>query len=324
MTPAGRVATIGHRFPDAAIEAEVLHPLGIEIVSLGPLPKEAALDAARDADAVLLGTGFDLDARSIRRLHRCRAIIRYGVGVDNVDVAEATRLDIAVCNVPDYGIEEVANHTMALLMLFARRLDLWPAAVRTGQWGTALPAVRLRRLSRTTLGVIGAGRIGRAVIVRAIPIWGRVLAADPLVGADELRGLGAEKVPLETLLAESDFVTLHVPSESATRGLIGAKEFRLMKDGAVVVNCSRGDVIDETALASAITDGKIAGAGLDVFATEPPPQDGLVALSQVWPTPHIAWLSSESVIDLRRRAAEEAGRILSGERPRYAVAALGR
>lgn len=231
-----RVVTIGHRFPDATIEAGVLGPLGIETAWLGPLAKEAALAAAVDAQGVLLGTGFALDADAIRRLSRCRAIVRYGVGVDNVDVAAAAQRGIVVCNVPDYSIEEVANHTIALLMVFARRLDVWPAALRAGQWGTALPTVRLRRLSQTTLGVVGAGRIGQAVITRASAIWGRVLASDPVVDAERLKPLGAHKVPLDTLLAESDFITLHVPSASGTKGMLGAREFRLMKHGAVLVN----------------------------------------------------------------------------------------
>jgi D-3-phosphoglycerate dehydrogenase len=318
---APKVATIGHRFPDAAIEAAVLEPLGIAVEWLGPLPKPEAMRAARDAGAVLLGAGYALDASDIARLAGCRVIVRYGVGVDNIDVAAAAERGVTVCNVPDYGVEEVADHALALLLLFARRLDLWPQAVRAGSWGAALPAVRMRRLSRTTLGVIGAGRIGRALISRAVPIWGRVVASDPYVPPETLAALGAAQVSLDDLLAESEFVSLHVPSDPSTRGLLGAREFARMKPGAVLVNCSRGDVLDELALADAIRAGRIAGAGLDVFGTEPPPPHGLVALPQVWPTPHVAFLSVESVIDLRRRAAEEAGRVLTGAAPLHPVAA---
>jgi len=317
-----RVATLGHRFPDAAVEGQVLLPMGIEVDWLGPLPRDAAVEAARDADAVLLGLGFALDAHSLERLHRCRAVVRYGVGVDNVDLAAAARLGMTVCNVPDYAVEEVANHAMALLLLFARRLDIWPAAVRAGQWGAALPGVGLRRLSRSTLGVVGAGRIGRAVIARAMPIWGRVLAADPAVDIETLRSLGADKTSLEALLTESDFITLHVPSAVETKSLIGAGELDMMKHGVVIVNCSRGDIIDEAALSARIADGRVLAAGLDVFASEPPPADGLPALPRVWATPHIAWLSDESIVELRRRAAEEAGRILRGEPAWYLVASV--
>jgi D-3-phosphoglycerate dehydrogenase len=316
-----RAASIGHRFPDAAIETEVLQPLGIAVDWLGPLPKEEAVLAARDAGAILLGASFSLQALEIQRLERCRVIVRYGVGVDNVDVVAAAQRGVVVCNVPDYGVEEVANHALALLLLFARRLDVWPQAVRAGRWGSALPAVRMRRLSQTTLGVIGAGRIGRALIMRAVPIWGRVVAADPYVSADILAGLGATRVPFDDLLAASEFVSVHVPSDPSTKAMVGAREFARMKNGAILVNCSRGEVLDEAALADAIRSGKITGAGLDVFAVEPPPRDGLIVLPQVWPTPHVAFLSEESIVDLRRRAAEEAGRVLTGAPPQHPVVA---
>lgn len=315
------VATIGHRFPDAAVEAEVLRPRGIDVRWLGALDRPAALAAAADATGILLGVRFTLDAAAIRRLPNCRVIVRYGVGVDNVDVAAAAAAGIVVCNVPTYGIEEVANHTLALLLLFARRLDLGAGAVRGGRWGAALTGVTLPRLSRRTLGVVGAGRIGQAVIARARAFWGRILAADPVVSAEALARLGAKKVELDTLLAESDFVTLHLPSGAGTRGLMSADRMAQMKPGAVLVNCSRGDVVDEAALAQRLREGAILGAGLDVFASEPPPPDGVVASPNVWPTPHVAWLSEESVLDLRRLASEEAGRVLAGEPPLHPVPA---
>jgi D-3-phosphoglycerate dehydrogenase len=314
-----RVATIGHRFPDSKLEAAVLERGGIDVDWLGPLPKAEALTAAAAADAVLLGTAFALDADSLAALERCRLVVRYGVGVDNVDLDAAARRNITVCNVPDYGVEEVATHAIALLLAFARRLDVWPAAVREGRWGSAVPTVRLRRLSQTTLGIVGAGRIGRAVIERARGIWGRIVASDPVIGAEALRTMGAEKLEFDSVLAESDFLTIHVPSVAETRGMFGADQFRAMKRGVVLVNCSRGDVIDEDALIKALDEGTVAAAGLDVFATEPPPPSGIVAHPKVWPTPHVAYLSAEAVVDLRTRAAEEAARVLGGAAPRYAI-----
>jgi D-3-phosphoglycerate dehydrogenase len=179
--------------------------------------------------------------------------------------------------------------------------------------------VRLRRLSQTTLGVFGAGRIGRAVIERARGIWGSVVATDPVVDAETLRAAGAEKVDFDRALAGSDFITIHVPSVAATRGMFGAEQFRAMKRGVVLVNCSRGDVIDEAALIKALDDGTVAGAGLDVFAMEPPAPGGIAGHPNVWPTPHIAYLSAEAVVDLRTRAAEEAARVLAGGPPRNAI-----
>jgi D-3-phosphoglycerate dehydrogenase len=248
--------------------------------------------------------------------------VRYGVGVDNIDLSAASERGIIVSNVPDYGIEEVANHTLALLLLFARRLDLWAQALESGQWGTALPKIALPRLSQTTLGIVGLGRIGRAVLSRAHAFWGRVLVFDPWVSETQVQALGGIKTSLEELLSQSDFVTLHVPSTAETKQLLTAERIGRMKRGAVLVNCSRGDVIDEAALAQRISEGHLSGAGLDVFATEPPPLDGIVSHPHVWATPHVAFVSIEAVRDLRRKAAEEAGRVLLGQPPQYAVTPL--
>lgn len=313
------IATIGHRFPDDSVEKEALEGTGIQVLFLGGLAKDIALERAAQAHAVLLGVSFSLDSDDLHRLACCRAVVRYGVGVDNVDVSAAQALGMTVSNVPDYGIEEVATHALALLLLFARGLGTWADAVKAGQWGSALPKVRLSRLSSTTLGIIGAGRIGRALLVRARPIWGRILVFDPWVSAEEIAELGAEKASLEDLLANSDFTSIHVPLSAATKGLISQDRLQLMKDGAVLVNCSRGDVVDEDALRDCIKSGKIAGAGLDVFASEPPNPTGIASLPQVWPTPHVAWLSQESIRDLRYKAAEEAGRILLGKGPSHSV-----
>lgn len=313
------VATMGHRFPDAALEQDALRGTGIQVLNLGALSKEAAVEAAADAEGILLGLGFSLDAKALARLRRCKVIVRYGVGVDNVDVSAALAQGITVSNVPDYGIEEVANHTLALLLLFARRLDLWANALHNGQWGAALPKISLPRLSETTLGIVGLGRIGRAVLARALPLWGRILVYDPWVSDAQVQELGGIKTSLEDLLSESDFLTLHVPSTAETRQLLTAERLAIMKKGAVLINCSRGDVIDEVALVRRISEGHLTGAGLDVFATEPPPLDGIVSLPGVLATPHVAYVSTSAIRDLRRKAAKEAGHVLLGHPPQYAV-----
>ena len=314
------VASMGHRFPDASVETAALQSIGIEVVNLGGMETEAALQAAEAANAVLVGPGIHMDVNALRRLKECRAIVRYGVGVDNIDLAAATVLGITVCNVPDYGVEEVANHTLALLLALARRLDVWSDTVRKGHWGISRPKVRLPRLSSATLGVIGAGRIGQALIVRSAPIWGKILVYDPWVEAEELARIGAEKTALDALLSVSDFITLHAPSTKETRNLLSEEKLKLVKHGAVLVNCSRGDLVDEKALEICLESGQISSAGLDVFREEPPDPAGLVSHPQVWPTPHVAYLSNESIRDLRRKAAEEAGRVLRGESPNWPVA----
>lgn len=307
------VATIGHRFPDAKIEAEALSGSGIDVVSLGHLSKREAIKEARRADGVLIGASFGLNAADLSTLEKCRAIVRYGVGTDNIDVEAAEARGIAVSNVPDYATNEVADHTLALLLALARGLDIWSTAARDGRWGNTLPKPNLRRLKDTTLGVIGAGRIGSAVMARARVFWSRILVYDPHVSDDELSRMGVIRKSLEEVLASSEFVTIHVPSTPTTRGLLSAERLRLMKQGAILVNCSRGDLIDERALAACLAEGHIARVGLDVFEKEPPDLSGLVSDSRVWPTPHIAWFSKEALGELRRGAAEEAGRLLLGQ-----------
>jgi phosphoglycerate dehydrogenase-like enzyme len=311
---------MGHRFKDASLEAQVLEPLGIIARNLGGQEKEAALRAAENSRGVLLGPLFRLDSEDFQRLPECQVVVRYGVGVDNIDVDAAIATGIAVCYVPDYGVEEVANHSLALLLASARQLDHWACAVREGKWGISLPKVKMQRLSTSTLGVIGAGRIGQALIQRAKPIWKRILVYDPYIEEQAVATLGAQMSSLEDLLTASEFVSVHVPSNPETRGLLSEVQLQRMPPGAILVNCSRGDVIDEQALARLLEEGHLQRAGLDVFVQEPPDQDGLVAMEQVWPTPHVAYLSEEAVQELRRSAAREAGLVLQGEQPIHPVA----
>lgn len=306
------LATIGHRFPDAEIEVRALVGRGVQVRYLGGRSKDESIEAARDADGILLGVNFDLDAAALRRLAVCRVVVRYGIGLDNVDVAEAERLGIRVLNVPDYGIEEVANHALALLMALARRLDVLGDRARAGNWSGAIAGLELRRLSRSKLLVIGAGRIGRALVERAMPIWGEVLVYDPLLRDDVVLREGASRVhDIDTALAAADFVSVHVPGTDATRGMLSASRIAGFKHGTVLVNCSRGDVVDEYALLQALASGQIAAAGLDVFAGEPNPSLELVGAENVWPTPHAAWFSTASVVDLRHKAALAAASVLA-------------
>jgi len=298
------IVTIGHRFPNADVERAVAEPLGVGVTCLGQLPKSEALAASRTAQGVLIGLGFDLDASALDMLEACRTIVRYGIGLDNVDVAAAERRGIRVRNVPDYGIEEVANHTLALLLALARRLDTLTARVRAGEWASALRDLEVNRLSRRQLLVIGAGRIGRAVVERAAPFWGQVAVFDPFARREAWARPNVTWVDdLDVALRTADDVTFHVPSAPETRGLMSRGRIASLKRGATIVNCSRGDVIDEEALIEALASGHIAAAGLDVFAREPNPSPRLLELPNVVPTPHAAWFSREAVRDLREKAA---------------------
>jgi phosphoglycerate dehydrogenase-like enzyme len=307
-----KIATMGHRFPDAAVEHDALLGRGVDVVNLGGLDKESALAAAVDAEAVLLGVSFSLDADAIARLPACRVIVRYGIGLDNVDIEAAERSGILVRNVPDYGVEEVANHALALLLAMARRLDVLGRRARSGQWAGAIAGLQLKRLSDSTLVVVGAGRIGSALVERAVPIWGDVVVVDPyLTSSDDLPSGVSLVGDLDEALARADFVSIHVPATTDTRGLFSAERFAAMKAGVVLVNCSRGDVLDEDALAAALASGHVAAAGLDVFVGEPEPRPDLLEANDVWPTPHAAWFSTSSLVDLRRKAALAAAESLT-------------
>jgi D-3-phosphoglycerate dehydrogenase len=277
------------------------------------------MNAVKEADGILLGARFQLDKHRIDQLQRCKVIARYGVGVDNVDVKAALQRGITVTMVPDYGTEEVANHAFALLLALHRRLVDYDKAVRDGLVTPTRP-VRIPRLSVCTLGVIGFGRIGQAVVRRAKSFELEVLVSDPVAADDAIQHAGALPCALDDLLVNCDFLSLHVPLDAATRHLLNAASLARMKPGAIVINVARGGLIDEQALAEAIEAGTIAGAGLDVTEFEPLPVDhALRNLPGVILTPHIAWLSDGARADLQRKAAEEVARVLGGAEPLHPV-----
>jgi len=260
-----------------------------------------------------------LNARTIPQLRRCRGIIRAGIGYDTVDVAAATAAGILVANVPNYCVEEVADHALALLLACQRNLGRQDRAIRAGVWRRDLvkPA---RRLRGQTLGLIAFGRVARVLAEKAKGLGVRLVAYDPLVPASLIEQYGATPATLDDLLRQSDLISVHAPLNDQTRHLLGAREFALIKPGAIVVNTARGPVIDEKALARALQDGRLWGAGLDVFEQEPLPADSpLLAMDNVILTPHTAAYSEGAVDDLYRGACEAALDILRGRRPAGAI-----
>lgn len=313
-----RVLVTDYAWPTLAAEEAVLGELGASLV-VAPTGEEAELARlAPDVDAILtcwkrVGPAV-LDAAP-----RCRIVSRYGVGLDNIAVDHATRLGIVVTNVPDYCAEEVSDHAMALLLACARKVAAFAAATRRGQWDNRA-AGPIPRLRGKTLGLLGFGRNARALVPKALGFGLTVLAHDPLVAPEAMAALATRAVPLETLLRQSDFVSVHVPLVPETRGLLGVRTLRLMKPTAILVNTSRGPIVDEAALHRAITEGWIAGAGLDVLAEEPPrPDHPLLALDQVVITPHAAFYSEASIEELARKAAERVAQVLRGEVPACVV-----
>jgi D-3-phosphoglycerate dehydrogenase len=310
------VVAVDHRFDDLDVERSVLEPAGADVRDARGLEREAALALCEDAHAVLVGARFRFDAEAIARLAQCKAIVRYGIGYDKIDVAAATAAGIQVAYVPDYCIEEVADHALALLLALNRRLVELDGLVRDGCWGVP-PGLVVRRLSTCTLGVVGFGRIGELVGRRAVALGMRVLAHDPVRPAAEIALAGAEAASLDEVLAASDYVTLHAPP-SPGGPLLGAAQLSRLKHGAALINVGRADLIDEDSLISALHDGALAGAALDVTAHEPllPPHP-LFEAPNVIVTPHSAWYSLEAVVELRTKAAQEAARVLSGEPARH-------
>lgn len=313
------VAAVGARFGNVEIERAVLRGTADLVEGPGATAEEFAATAA-GAAGILLGTGARCTAEVIARLERCRVIARYGIGVDNVDLAAAAGRGIAVTNVPDYCVDEVADHTLALILACTRRLLRGRDAARAGRW--RLAEVRPLAASRDlTVGLVGFGRIARAVARRARACGFGLLATDPVVPAETGRRLGATIVDLPALLAAADVVSLHLPLSEQTRHLIGAAEIAAMKPKAVLVNTARGGLIDEAALAAAVAEGRLAGAALDVLEREPPPPDHpLLGMDGILVTPHAAWYSERAERELRRRAAEEVRRVLRGRPPRHPVA----
>ncbi len=248
-----------------------------------------------------------------------RQVVRYGVGVDNIDVAAAAASGVQVCNVPDYGVHEVSNHALALILAFERRVVFMNECTGGGTWDYRL-AIPIRRMSELTIGIVGFGRIGSALAEKLKPLGCRVIGHDPAfgLGSPEMRGI--EWVPFEQLLGESDFITLHCPLTPKTYRLIDAAVLGRMKRTAIIVNTARGGIIDEDALADALRQGALAGAALDVVEREPlAAESPLRGLDNCLLTPHMAWYSEESGLEMKRKVAEEAVRFAKGTSVRYPV-----
>ena len=276
------------------------------------------LAVARDADAILV-TYAKLPGDLLRQLRRCKAIGRFGLGVDNIDIAAAAELGITVTYVPDYCMQEVSDHAMALLLALARKVPQSNALVQAGRWD--MPAVvPIRRLAGRVLGLIGFGNIPRALAPKAKAFGLRVVAHDPYVSQHALVAAGVEGMSFDRLLEISDFVSIHAPLLPATRGLFSAEVFRKMKQGACLINTARGPLVDEDALVAALDSGRLAGAALDVVAVEPLPKDSrLIGRDNVVLTPHTGFYSVEALNELQTKCAADVARVLSGEKPVYPV-----
>ncbi len=308
---------------------ELLTKLGAEVEKTFCATEEELISACSEADAVIalgirITPGYIFSLKVIENLNKCRLIALTGIGYDNVDIAAATEKGICVANVPYYCLEEVSDHAMALILACARKFYQLLPDIKRGKWSTQadyLSALKpLHRLSGQTLGLIGFGNIARTLVPKARAFGFRIIAYAPHVPCILFETFKVESVELDKLLEESDFVSMHTALTSETKHMMGLKQFKKMKPTAYFINTARGELVDEGALYTALSEGLIAGAGLDVLESEPPGLDNpLLKLSNVLITGHFAYYSEESREELFRWPWEEIARVLQGEWPQGLV-----
>jgi D-3-phosphoglycerate dehydrogenase len=277
-------------------------------------PEEELISFTRDADAIL--TQFaKLTGNVIAQMKHVKVIVRNGIGYDNIDVEAARQHGIPVCNIPDYCIDEVADQSLAFILALTRQVLPNHNLVRDGRWGLAVREDQMKTLKEMTAGIVGFGRIGRAVVKRLVAFGGRVVVADPFVAADAIRAAGAEAVSLDELFANSDLVSLHCLLNAQTRHLINERSLAKMKRGVVFINVGRGGLVDTAALIAALNSGQVAAAGLDVFEQEPLPADSpLRLMPNVVVASHIASVSTQAMKTARDTSALLVLKALRGEK----------
>ncbi|MEO6002442.1 MAG: C-terminal binding protein [Opitutus sp.] len=301
-----------HGFPNLQQEEAVFKAAGIELIVVQAKTAEAVIAAAKDADALLVQWA-PINAGVIAALTRCNLIVRYGIGVDNVDLTAAKARGIPVCNVPDYGVNEVAEHAVSLALALARQLPQIDARLRSGTWKIT-PDRPMASLREMTFATAGFGRIARAAHAMMRGFNGNRIAYDPFVPAAAMAAEGVEKVEVDELFSRSDILSLHLPLTPTTQHFVNGARLAQMKPTTIVINTARGPLIDTVALSQALTSGTLGGAGLDVYEHEPLPTDHPIRTApRALLTSHVAWYSESSIPRLQRLAAEEVVRGLRGE-----------
>jgi D-3-phosphoglycerate dehydrogenase / 2-oxoglutarate reductase len=311
------VAVSDSVFPNLDPARQVLATIGAELRMADSPTPEGIVAAAEDADGLLV-TYAKITAEMIRKMPKCRIISRFGIGVDNVDIEAATSGGIVVTKVPDYCIDEVSDHSMALLLSIVRKIPSSSARTHGGRWEMKT-VVPIHRLRGSVLGLAGFGRIPQLVAPKARAFGMKVVAYDPFIPDDAFKAAGVDRVELAGLLSASDYISIHTPLTPETRHLFNRETFAQMKRGAYLVNTARGPIIDEAALAEALDTGQLAGAALDVMAQEPPLSSPLFGRDNVIITPHTSFYSEESLVELQVKAAQEVAAVLRGQSPRNPV-----
>jgi D-3-phosphoglycerate dehydrogenase len=307
--------------PVCGLDEKVIYEAGgtLQFGRAGSLEDRIAL--AKPAE-VLIASSAAMIREFLSRLPQLKGIVRLGIGVDSVDLDAATDLGIVVANVPEFCQDEVAEHALGLLLAVTRKIAVADRMTRHGKWvvGVQEHMLPIRRLKGQTLGLVGFGRIAQRLTGMAKALGLRVIATDPYAALEVAQAAGVDLMPLEELLPQADIVSLHVPLTSETHLLINSEAFALMKRGSILINTSRGPVVDEVALEESMANGKLGGAGLDVLETEPPKiPHPLLDFDNVVVTCHYASCSLEAYADLRRTVSEQTAQILRGEFPRHLV-----
>jgi D-3-phosphoglycerate dehydrogenase / 2-oxoglutarate reductase len=311
-----KIVITDHRFPNVAQERSAVEAAGGTLVVGQATNENEVAELCRDADGVL-NARVPVTRRAIAAMERCRVIVRYGIGVDTIDVPAATERGIMVANVPDYCLDEVSDHALALLLMLSRQMIPATALAREDVW-TVAKMPPLQRLRGQTCGLFGCGRIGSLLAAKVKSLGMNVIVHDPYLSEARAREMGAELVSFDDLLARADFISLHAPLTEETHHIFGAAAFAKMKKTASIINTARGGLVDGAALLSALDAGQIFGAGLDVLESETavaPLRTALVRHPKIIVTAHTAWLSQQARATLQLRAVEQVLACLRGEVP---------
>lgn len=309
-----KVVVTDHLFENLSIEKAILEPLGLEVAEFQCHTPDVLARVVADA-GFIINTFAPVNAQVIAAMTRCKVIVRYGIGVDNVDIKAAAAKNIPVCNVPDYCIDEVADHTLALILAATRQVFPTAVEVKSGRWKTPVPFTAMHALKNMTVGLVGLGKIGREVASRLKAFKCPLVAFDPAMAPDRISAAGCRPVELDQLFSESDLISLHCPSTEKTRYIINAKSISAMRRGVIIVNASRGTLIRTPDLVEALRAGKVSAAALDVTDPEPINTDSpLLGMDNVIITSHVASVSPDAVKNLREQVAGIVAMAVRGEK----------
>lgn len=313
-----KVAVTDFVFASLDIEKQELKKIEAELIESTDSDEESIIEAAKDADAIL-NCYAELTPRVIESLKKCQIIARYGIGVNNVNIPTATKKGIIVTNVPDYCIEEVSDHALALILACTRKICQLNKTVKSGKWDFK-DYRPMHRLKGQTLGIVSFGKIPRRLVEKVSAYKFNIIAYDPYVDEEIAAKYNVKLVTFEELLKESDIISIHAPLTEETKGMFGSEQFKMMKNSAYLINTARGGLIKDNDLAQALKSGEIAGAGLDVLEDENvDSHHPLTNLENVIITPHSAFYSEQSLKDLQYKTVQEVIRVLTGEKPKSCV-----